>query len=226
MTIRLPSVAARLAATPKHETPRERKADRFVLLAGVAFALLACVILLAFAAWRGEALASVSLSLYGIGMASSLLFSALYNLSESSRFSEWLRRLDHAAIFVMIAGTYTPFALLKVGGPFGPGFVAGLWMVAAAGVAMKLFLPRKFEGLSILLYLGLGWSFLLGLDAVVAALPLFPTLGLLFAGGLFYTVGVPIFLSARTIPFRLAIWHGFVLLATILHFFAVISILL
>ena len=114
------------------------------------------------AAERERALTIVSVAIYGAGLLGMIGASALYNLAAPSRRKELLRRLDHAAIFLMIAGTYTPFTLVRMGGDWGLGIAIFVWLAAVAGIALKLLYPRRLEGLSILLYLAIGWAILVG----------------------------------------------------------------
>jgi hemolysin III len=148
-----------------------------------------------------------------------LLCSAVYNMARDGMFKRLLRRCDHAAIFVMIAGTYTPFSLEVIGGAWGRGLLIFVWTVAAAGVALKLLRPHRFERLSVVVYLMLGWCVLAALDPLLARISLWG-LVLLFAGGVLYSLGVVFHLWTR-LPFHNAIWHGFVLAAAGCHYAAI-----
>jgi hemolysin III len=148
-------------------------------------------------------------------------FSAGYNLvTRPPRLKEWLRRLDHAAIFLMIAGTYTPFVLIQMNTPFGLILLAVVWAIAAIGIVLQLFAPRYLHGLSLALYLVQGWAVLAAIEPLMSAMPV-RALTLLMAGGVLYTVGVVFHLWER-LPYSNAIWHGFVLAAASCHFTAVI----
>jgi hemolysin III len=131
-----------------------------------------------------------------------------------------LRRLDHAAIFAMIAGTYTPFIILGLDGAWRIGMTIAVWAIAAAGIAVKLFAPaQRSTALSTLLYLVFGWM------GIVAIEPLLHNLSpavliLLGVGGGLYSVGV-VFHALQRMPYQNAIWHGFVLAAAMVHFAAV-----
>jgi hemolysin III len=167
-----------------------------------------------------------SLGLYAVGLLAMLICLAFYNLALydmiplSSRTGV-LRRLDHAAIFVMIAGTYSPFALVAIGGRWGLGLFAFVWFVATCGVVLKLLSPDRLERLSIGLYLLLGWSVLAALDPLFGAVSL-PGIVLLAAGGVLYTVGVAFPLWQR-LPYHTAIWHALVLAAAACHYAAVLG---
>jgi hemolysin III len=137
-------------------------------------------------------------------------------------WKEEIRRYDHAAIFLMIAGTYTPFALIAVGGTIGLGLLILVWLVAIGGMMLKLLRPRRFDRASVVLYLALGWVILPAMGLVVATLPT-SALVLLVVGGLLYTVGVA-FHVWETLPYQNAVWHGFVLVAASCHFVAVLRV--
>ena len=174
----------------------------------VLFSLAAAALLLAGAIGVLPAAIFVGLIVYSIGLVGMFAASAAYNLVSHVGVKEILRRLDHAAIFVMIAGSYTPFALV-VGGRAGHMLLAAVWAIAAVGVAIKLRYPRRFDKLSVLLYLSQGWIVLLALDSITAALSN-RALSLLVAGGVVYTVGVAFHLMERLL-FHNVIWHIFVL---------------
>jgi hemolysin III len=208
-----------------HPFPRysagERLADTTVHVVGVTASLAAAAALAAIALSHGQALTLVSLAVYGIGLIAVFGFSAGYNMARRPGWKEALRRLDHAAIFVMIAGSYTPFAVSAIGGTWGLGLLAVVWGVALLGVALKLFLPRRFERLSIALYLAQGWAILAALEPLAAAVS-GTTLGLLVIGGGLYTLGVVFHLCHR-LPYHNAIWHGLVLVAAGCHYAAVLE---
>jgi hemolysin III len=147
--------------------------------------------------------------------------SALYHLCRTTRRKALLQRFDHAAIFVMIAGSYTPLTMSEAGGPWGFAMLAFVWSVAAFGVALKLLWPRSLHGISIVAYLLLGWSAVFMLDRMASTLPP-DTLALLVVGGLLYTVGVLFHVWTR-LPYQTAIWHAFVLVATSCHYVAIAS---
>ncbi|MCG8357642.1 MAG: hemolysin III family protein [Kiloniellales bacterium] len=199
----------------------ERLADGVIHVIGVTFGLAASVALAALSLPRGDLLLLLSLGLYAMGMLSMLGCSALYNMTHDETRKQIFRRLDHAAIFVMIAGTYTPFVLIAIGGAWGLGLLAFVWSVAAAGVFLKLCYPRRFERLSVAVYLLLGWTILVAVEPFVTAVS---TAGivLILTGGLLYSLGVIFYLWKR-LPYHNAIWHAFVLAAVVCHFSAVVG---
>jgi hemolysin III len=169
----------------------------------------------------GSALTLASLALYGFGLLAMLWASALYHLARDPARKEILRRFDHSAIFVMIAGTYTPFALVAVGGQVGLALFAFVWVVAIVGVVLKMRFPRRWELAAVAAYLALGWVAVVALEPIVEALSK-PVLVLLAAGGITYSLGVPVYLAKR-LPFNVALWHGFVLVAAALHYAAILT---
>lgn len=195
-------------------------ADVAAHIAGVLCGLAGAAVLMLTAA-GGSALVLCGALLYAIGLISMLSFSAAYNLWPPSPTKEMLRRLDHAAIFIMIAGTITPFALIRVGGAWGIGLLTGVWIVGALGVAMKIFFPRRWERLSLVLYVALGLSILLVAEQLARVIAP-SSLMLLAAGCVIYLIGIVFHLWER-LPFQNALWHWLVLLAAALHFGAVIQ---
>jgi hemolysin III len=207
-------------------TIREHAADRWVHLLGLGLGLPAAVAVVIVAAIDGARDQLAPVALYALGLLAMLGCSAAYHLlrphlGDSSRRRDWLRRLDHAAIFAMIAGTYTPFTLL-LERAWATGLTAGIWGVAALGIAAKLWKPHGIAPVSVALYLALGWIGLLALGPFTASLGE-DTLVLLAVGGALYTAGVVFHLWQR-LPYQNAIWHGFVLVAAGVHYAAVLTV--
>lgn len=168
-------------------------------------------------AWRnkdgGEAAA---LSVYAAGLMAMLGFSTAYNILPPSPRKWLLRRFDHSAIFLMIAGTYTPLLLALHDRAWAWMLGVVVWAGALAGIALKLLLPGRFDRVSVGLYLLLGWVGLLALEQLSRSLPE-RTLHLILLGGLLYSAGV-IFYLWQSLKFQTAIWHGFVALGAAAHF--------
>ncbi len=204
-------------------TIRERIADGCIHVIGVTASLVALTALLVIGVQSQTLLWGVSLAIYGLALVATFSFSACYHLVVRPKLKEVLRRLDHAAIFLMIAGTYTPFILIKMQTPWGLGLLAVVWTMAAIGIAIKLFAPRFLDGLSTALYLVQGWAVIAAWQPLMSALP-GVALTLLMIGGVLYTIGVVFHLWER-LPYQNAIWHGFVLSAASCHFAAVIFVL-
>ncbi|MGD9828418.1 MAG: hemolysin III family protein, partial [Hyphomicrobiaceae bacterium] len=165
--------------------------------------------------------ALVSLSVYCTGLVAVFAISAAYHLVSDPRYKAPLRRLDHAAIFVKIAATYTPFAVVRMTGWEGTALLALVWSVAAFGLVLKLFFPTRLVATSYVLYLAQGWAVLLAINPLLAAVSTW-TLALLGIGGMFYTVGV-IFHLWRRLRYHNAIWHGFVVCGSSCHYVAVLQ---
>jgi hemolysin III len=191
-----------------HYTKWEQVADACVHAASILFSMAAVALLVLTTAKTLPAADIAGLTVYCLGLIGMFAASAAYNLVSRQNLKEVLRRLDHAAIFIMIAGSYTPFALL-VGGTAGHSMLAAVWAIAAIGITIKLRFPRRFDRLSVLLYLAQGWIVLAALDPIIATLPS-AALTLLLAGGIVYTLGVPFHLM-EWMPFHNVIWHAFVL---------------
>ena len=158
--------------------------------------------------------------IYGFGLLAMLGCSAAYNLARGSPRKALLRRLDHAAIFLMIAGTYTPFMTSVPNSMEARGLLAAVWCAALAGAAAKLIFPERLQRIYIPLYLLLGWSI------VIAPRPLMTsmaptTIVLLGIGGALYTIGVAVHLW-EALPFNKAVWHGLVIVAAACHYCAVV----
>lgn len=202
----------------------ELVADAAVHIVGVVAALMAAPVVVALAAtWRGDGALVAAVAVYGATLIAMLAFSACYNIAairlEAGRTLDWLRRLDHAAIYVKIAGTYTPFAVIA-GGPVGRWLLIGVWSGAALGSLAKLVGPWGWERLSILFYLALGWAIVFAFGPIAEAVHQI-TLSLMITGGCLYTAGV-VFHVWEGLPFQNAIWHLFVLIASSVFYAAVI----
>lgn len=166
----------------------------------------------------GTAAEAAPVFIYAAALLAMLVCSAAYNLWPISRTKWFLRRFDHAAIYLLIAGTYTPF-LARMGGEFGTALLLGMWGAAATGIVLKVLAPGRFDRLSILLYLLLSWSGVALYDSVFLTIPR-SSLLLLIAGGIVYSSGV-VFHLWESLRFQNAIWHGFVAAGAALHYFAV-----
>jgi len=206
-------------------TAAELAADGAIHVLGLCLGLPAAIAVVAAAAGAPGQLAPVAL--YAAGLAAMFGCSAAYHLLRASRRREWLRRFDHAAIFAMIAGTYTPFTL-RLERAWAFGLTAAIWSIAALGIALKLWRPRRVSkmtrgSISVVLYLALGWIGLVALGPFMASLAP-STLALLAAGGVIYSAGVVFHLWER-LPYQNAIWHGCVLVAAAVHYLAVLRTL-
>lgn len=195
----------------------EHVSDVVVHLVALAAALAAVPFLIALAVvWHGTGPAVTAVAVYGTTVIAMIGFSALYNGFPRAGLSWLYQRLDHAAIYFKIAGTYTPFTLLSGQGGW---LLTGLWGAALAGSGLRAFGSGRWKWIAFALYLVMGWA------GIVVGWPLFaalsaPVLGLMLAGGLLYTFGT-VFLLWERLPFHNTIWHGFVMTATAVFFAAV-----
>lgn len=190
-------------------------------LIGAVLALGAATLLIVIGALRGDAWKVVSFAIYGTGLVLLYLFSTLYH-STRGRAKRVLRKFDHLAIYVLIAATYTPFALVTLRGPWGWSLFGAVWGLALLGMAQELLIGGGRRRLSMAIYLLMGWL------VVVAALPLaeaLPTGGLawLVAGGVIYTAGIVFYVFDERFAHWHGIWHLFVLGGSSAHYVAVIA---
>ncbi len=206
-----------------HYTKSERLVDGIIHAIGIILSLIGIGVLLSIALPADNVSLTTAAALYSAGLIAMFGFSAAYNgVADPSR-KERLRRCDHAAIYLMIAGSYTPFTAIGMGNAAGYTLLAGVWVVAITGVTLKLGWPRRFERASIALYVVLGWMGLGALSSIVDALPA-TALVLLGAGGVLYTAGV-LFHLWTSLKYQNAIWHAFVLIAAGCHYFAILEII-
>ena len=160
-----------------------------------------------------------SMIVYGVSIILLFAASTFYHAIPNDGAKRVLRIVDHCAIYLLIAGTYTPYTLLVIGDRMGAVIMAIVWSLAVAGIIFKIFFVGRFQMVSLLTYLGMGWLGLLAAFEIAHNLP--PTgIALLVGGGLAYSVGT-IFFKVKTIPFNHAIWHLFVLAGCILHFLSI-----
>jgi len=193
--------------------------DGIVHAAGITLGLIGTIAIIVVAI-RAKGIEIAPIVIYVIGLIAMLGLSAAYNLWPISPTKWILRRFDHSAIYLLIASTYTPFlALLKSG--IAAGLSIGVWVSAAAGMALKLLLPGRFDGLAVVLCLLLGWSGVLAYDSFASALPP-ASLWLLAIGGVLYSLGT-IFHVCQRLRFHNAIWHAFVLIGASCHYSAVVA---
>ncbi|MEM7496727.1 MAG: hemolysin III family protein [Pseudomonadota bacterium] len=195
-------------------------ADGVVHGAGVVLALIAVPVMVTLAAvWHGSFPVVSAAVIYGLSLIAMFAFSASYNLVSHPRAKALLRRFDHGAIFVKIAGTYTPFAVL-LGGAEAGTILIGIWTAALLGVVLVLTNPRGHAWISLALYLAMGWAVLLVGGPILAAMSN-PGLILICTGGGLYTLGVAFHLWDR-LPYQNAIWHAHVLAASLVFYAAVL----
>jgi len=187
---------------------------------GIVLAIVGLSVLVALAAMRGHAIHVTACAIYGTTLILLYVASTLYHSIPLPGAKRVLRVLDHCAIYLLIAGTYTPFALISLRGAWGWGLFGAVWGLALAGVIFKSVATGKARILSMVLYLALGWCVIWVLVPLSRVVPV-RGLELLFAGGLAYTLGV-VFYAWKRLPYNHAIWHVFVLAGSVLHFFAIL----
>lgn len=213
------SKQANAAVVVKPYSVAEEIANSLSHGAGVLFGIVALLLLVLKSVQMDDTLRVVAFSIYGASIIALFLASTLYHAIPMPRAKAVLKLVDHCAIYLLIAGTYTPFLLLTLGDVFGAVLMVVIWSLAVGGIIFKIFFLHRFHNLSLALYLGMGWL------AVVASYELLTNLpragiALLLGGGILYSLGT-IFYSVKRIPFNHAIWHVFVLAACICHFLAV-----
>jgi hemolysin III len=210
-----------LAADAEHYPRRiEKSVDRWVHVVGLSGGVLGGLVLLALSIGLGRPSRAAAVGVYAVCLVLMFVASAAYNLA-SPRRRPLLRRFDHAAIFLMIAGSYTPFTTQRLTGAWAWGMTTAVWTLAIAGAAGKLFARVDRQRFWVPLYLALGWLAIIAIKPLMADVP-GTALALLLAGGLVYSLGVIVYLN-KAMPFRRAIWHGFVTVAAATHFVAVLT---
>ena len=191
---------------------------------GLLLSIAGFVVLLVFAILRGGASHIVACSIYGATLIALYTASTLYHAVVSPRLKRGLRIFDHSAIYLLIAGTYTPFLLLYLRGPWGWSLFGVVWGLAFAGIVFKFWFVGHFEYVSTAIYLAMGWLVIIAAKPVLAHVPM-ATLLWLLAGGLFYTGGV-VFYAWRRLPYSHAVWHLFVLAGSTCHYCAILRAVL
>ena len=200
---------------------QEIVADGVVHGIGIALALVGVTALIFYVTLWGSLSAIAAAWVYGIGLILCLTISFTYNIWPHNRVKWILRRLDHSAIFILIAATYTPLLQSGINNPWIAANLALVWMMAIFGIYLKFRYPGRYDKVAILLYLGMGWSGVMVADTLLNYVaPI--TLYLIVAGGVIYSLGV-IFHMWEKLRFQNAIWHGFVVTASAIHYVAVMT---
>jgi len=187
---------------------------------GTLLSVAALVTLIIFAVLNGDAWHVVSFTIYGSTLVLLYLSSTLYHGFTKEKLKNLFARFDHAAIFLLIAGTYTPFLLTVLRGTLGWTLFGIIWGVAIAGIVIRSIYLTRFRKLMVALYLAMGWMFVVAVGPMIRNLPQVSMIFLLL-GGIFYSVGV-VFYMWRNLKYGHGIWHLFVLAGSIMHFFAVV----
>lgn len=200
-------------------TPREELANAITHGIGVALSVVGLVVMVVVAATYGTAWHVTSVAIFGSALVLLYTSSTLYHSVPGAERKRVLRKFDHAAIFLLIAGTYTPFLLVSLRGPWGWSLFGVIWGLAVVGIALKFWFAGRFRVISTIIYLAMGWLVLLAVKPMLAAVGA-GGLVLLLGGGLCYTFGAGFYLWKR-LPYHHAIWHLFVLGGSGFHWAAV-----
>ena len=187
---------------------------------GAVLALAGLVVLVVSASMRGDAWRITSFSIYGATLFLLYLSSSLYHGS-TGRLKHILRMVDHQSIYLLIAGTYTPFTLVTLRGPWGWSLFGVVWGLAAFGVVLDALHKRGNRVPQLIIYLLMGWLIVIALGPLIRALPPWGV-GWLMIGGLFYTSGVAFYVMDKRFPYFHGVWHLFVLAGSLAHYFAVL----
>ena len=187
---------------------------------GLALSVAGLAILVVLASLRGSAWHIVACSVYGATLVALYAASTVYHSVRKPRAKRILQVFDHSAIYLLIAGTYTPFALVNLRGVWGWTLLGLVWTLAVGGILFKIFAGIRFPILSTLVYILMGWLAVIAIRPILMHIPL-GGIAWLFAGGLAYTFGV-VFYASKRVPYHHAIWHVFVLSGSICHYFAVV----
>ena len=194
--------------------------DGILHVIGLVLGLVGAIAIIIVTARSAQASDILSVAIYASALLTVLGLSAAYNMWPVSRVKWVLRRFDHSAIYLLIAGTYTPFIAQLKSGLVSASLMIGIWLTAIIGTTLKLLLPGRFERFGIALCLLLGWSGVIAYEPIAAVLPSV-CIWLLVAGGVLYSAGV-VFHRWESLRFQNAIWHGFVLVAAACHYSAVL----
>ncbi|MCR9849197.1 MULTISPECIES: PAQR family membrane homeostasis protein TrhA [Vibrio diabolicus subgroup] len=199
---------------------REELANTITHGIGMIFGIVGLILLLIKAIdQQADTLTLASMAVYGASIIVLFLASTLYHAIPHPNAKRWLKTFDHCAIYLLIAGSYTPFLLVSLRTPLAFGLMIVIWTIALLGIIMKVAFVYRFKKLSLMTYLVMGWLSLIVIYQLAINLDI-GGLTLLAAGGIVYSLGV-IFYVAKRIPFNHAIWHGFVLAGCVCHFFAI-----
>ena len=202
------------------ETRREEIANSITHGIGAALSIAALSVLVVFAGLRGDAWRVVSFAIYGATLVLLYLASTFYHVFPNPRVKRVFHVFDHSAIFLLIAGSYTPFCLVTIRGGWGWSLFGVVWGIAIFGIVFKAFFTGRYNFVSTALYIAMGWIAVIAIRPLVAQLPT-GAFAWILLGGLSYTVGV-VFYAWERLPYGHAIWHLFVLGGSTLHFFAVL----
>lgn len=209
-----------MSITAPRYSIREEIANSITHGVGIIFSIAGLGVLTAFASMFGDVWHIVSCSVFGATLILMYTASTLYHSIQLPRAKTVLRILDHSTIFLLIAGTYTPFTLVSLRGTWGWSLFGVIWGLAVLGIVFQVTLLRRWVVASIVLYIAMGWAVVLAVNPLLTAVS--PKgLALLLIGGMFYTLGIGFYVW-RKLPYHHAVWHVFVLAGSVFHFFAIL----
>ncbi len=200
-------------------TPREELTNALTHGLGVVLSVAGLVLMVVYSALNGDAWHVTSTAIFGGSLIALYTASTLYHSFRSAELKQLLRKFDHAAIFLLIAGSYTPFLLVTLRGPWGWSLFGVVWSLAVVGVGLKFWFAGRFRLFSTLIYLGMGWLVIVAIKPMLLALPRAGLIWLVI-GGASYSFGT-VFYLAKHLPYHHAIWHLFVLGGSVCHWIAV-----
>lgn len=224
MYIKIYEIASNMTKVERKQSLQEEFANSITHGFGILFSIVAIALLVTFSVLEGETIHVVSCSIFGASILLLYTFSTLYHAIQEKEVKSYLRTFDHIGIYFLIAGTYTPFLLIGVGSFWGWVFFGIIWTMTLFGTIFKIFYTHRFPKFSLILYLTMGWMAVFLIKPLLENLST-PTLALIAAGGLAYTLGT-IFYTRDQMRFAHTIWHIFVLAGTVLHFIAIMYMLI
>jgi hemolysin III len=209
-----------MESSPNRYSIKEEIANSITHGIGIVLGIGGLCILVTFAGIYGNPWHVISVSVFGFTLILLYTASTLYHSIQAPRTKNILQIIDHSAIYILIAGTYTPFTLVNLRGPWGWSLFSVIWCLAFIGIAIQLGQMERWRRVSLVLYVGMGWIVLVAIKPLISSVAT-SGLILLLLGGLAYTVGI-LFYRWKSLKFNHAVWHIFVLAGSILHFFAVL----
>ncbi|MEJ0085878.1 MAG: hemolysin III family protein [Pseudomonadota bacterium] len=211
-------------AVPSHSRPAYSRPEEFAHALTAGLGIVACAIAIPWLAWAaaGDPLRLAGAMVFGVTAFAMFATSVIYHWERSPERKLYLRKLDHSAIYLLIAGTYTPFTLVAMQGAWGWSLFGVVWTLAVLGIVAKTTVGFRYPRLSTILYLGMGWLIVVAIQPLRASLTT-AEIAWIGAGGLLYTGGVPFYIW-KSRRYTHAVWHLFVLGGVACHFAAVLSL--
>ncbi len=204
-----------------NQTKPEEIANAITHCIGILLGIAALSILVVFASLKGDPWKIVSFSLYGASLVILYTASTLYHSIKNIRLKQLFQILDHSSIFILIAGTYTPFVLVNMRGPWGWSLFGVIWGLALCGIIIKSAMGPGGDKFSTAVYLAMGWIIVIAFHKMISSIP-FMGIVWIFIGGVCYSAGTIFFLLEKRIPYSHPLWHLFVLAGSITHFFGIL----